>query len=64
MVQLCNKNNYVHTNDKEGYSQFSENCYVWTSCSNKEKLKALKYLFDNIDISPDVEFELKPLNND
>ncbi len=65
MIQLCHKDYYVHAKDKsQDYSKFAENCFVWTSCSNKDKLKCLKYLFDNIGITPEVEFELKPLNND
>ena len=65
MTYLAKKNWWVHDGESKERTQFTDSCYVHSSCSTSTKRSILNYLFKEFGIPADcLEFELEPLQQE
>lgn len=60
---LCNERTWFYDSQhNDGWSKFEDGCYVFSSCSTKNKMTILRYIFNKLNIShSELEFELTPM---
>lgn len=63
MRLLCNERTWLYDSQhNDGWSKFEDGCYVFSSCSTKNKMTILRYIFNKLNINPsELEFELTPM---
>lgn len=65
MKLLCENNVWVHNSGDSKFTEFGDNCYVFTSCDTKTKLNILRFIFANLNINEsELVFELDTVHND
>lgn len=65
MRVLCNTGYWLYNSPdtENSRSKFADGCYVYSSCSTKTKMSAIRHIFNKLNIRPvELEFELIPVS--